>query len=105
MVLKLHLSKNDAIVVLVNGAVIIKTVPNPVASAAYAFIYNNSLWWIISCRVRYGCYSSCTVPLLTLAAHWRRSLAIIMHLFVVLLEIVVLDHAKIVTHSAYWSTN
>lgn len=45
------------------------------------------------------------VPLLTLAAHCRRSLAIIMHLFVVLLEIVVLDHAKIVTHSAYWSTN
>lgn len=42
MVLKLHLSKNDAIVVLVNGAVIIKTVPNPVASAAYAFIYNDS---------------------------------------------------------------
>lgn len=41
------------------------------------------------------------VPLLTLAAHCRRSLAIIMHLFVVLLEIVVLDHAKIVTHSAY----
>lgn len=50
-------------------------------------------------RVLAGCY----VPLLTLAAHCRRSLAIIMHLFVVLLDIVVLDQAKSVTHSACWA--
>lgn len=47
-------------------------------------------------RVLAGCY----VPLLTLAAHCRRSLAIIMHLFVVLLDIVVLDQAKSVTPRA-----